>query len=111
MEWFKSYLGGRKQFCTLNDHKSGIEEVIYGIPQGSCLGPLLFIMYLSEFESCLEFTKANMYADDTKENIEKSKERNKGNYDKRHYAKESNIKAKDIVICLQHFTFQETEPL
>ena len=101
MEWFKSYLGGRKQFRTLNDHKSGIEKVVYGIPQGSCLGPLLFIMYFSDSESCLEFSKANMYADDAKENIEKSKERNKENYEKRHYATESNIKARDIVICLQ----------
>ena len=65
IEWFRSYLSGRKQFCTVNGHKSRIEEVICGILQGSCLGPLLFIVYLNDFESCLEFSKANMYADDT----------------------------------------------
>ena len=39
--------------------------MICGIPQGSCLGSLLFIVYLNDFESCLEFSKSNVYADDT----------------------------------------------
>ena len=60
IEWLKSYLSGRKQFCTVNGHKSRIEEVICGIPQGSCLGPLLFIVYHNDFESCLEFSKTDM---------------------------------------------------
>ena len=33
--------------------------------QGSCLGPLLFIIYLNDFETCLELSKASMYTDDT----------------------------------------------
>ena len=37
----------------------------YGIPQGSCLGPLLFILYLHDFERSLKYSKANIYADDT----------------------------------------------
>ena len=36
-----------------------------GFHRGSCLGPLLFILYLENFESCLKFSKANIYADDT----------------------------------------------
>ena len=40
-------------------------EVTCGIPQGSCLGPLLFILYLNDFERCLKYSKANIYADDT----------------------------------------------
>ena len=64
-EWFKSYLSGRKQFCSVNGQRSKTKEVICGIPQGSCLGPLLFIVYLNDFEGCLDFSKANMYADDT----------------------------------------------
>ena len=65
IEYFKLYLSGRKQFCTVNVQRSRIEKVICGIPQGSCLGPLLFIIYFNDFESCLEFSKANMYADDS----------------------------------------------
>ena len=65
LEWFRSYLSCRQQYCALNGHKSSSQQVTRGIPQGSCLGPLLFILYLNDFESCLKFSKANLYADDT----------------------------------------------
>ena len=64
-KWFKSYLNGRKQFCSVNGQRSKTEEVLCGIPQGSRLGLLLFIVYLNDFEDCLDFSEANMYADDT----------------------------------------------
>ena len=63
--WFTSFLSNRKQFCTVNGQQSGARLVTCGIPQGSCLGPLMFIIYLNDFEKCLEFSKASMYADDT----------------------------------------------
>ena len=63
--WFTSFLSNRKQFCSVNGQQSGARLVTCGIPQGSCLGPLLFIIYLNDFEKCLEFSKASMYADDT----------------------------------------------
>ena len=63
-EWFKSYLSRRKQFCSVNGQRSKTKEVLCGILQRSCLGPLLFIVYLNDFEGCLDFSKANMYADD-----------------------------------------------
>ena len=44
---------------------SDIMEIEYGIPQGSCLRPLLFIIYLNGFEHCLDHSGANTYADDT----------------------------------------------
>ena len=63
--WFQSYLDQRTQFCAANGQKSMAREVTCGIPQGSCLGPLLFVIYLNDFENCLKFSKANIYADDT----------------------------------------------
>ena len=63
--WFKSYVHKRQQYCSLNGKESKKREVTCGIPQGSCLGPLLFILYLNDFERCLKYSKANIYADDT----------------------------------------------
>ena len=63
--WYKSYLTNRSQYCSIDGQVSDIMEIDCGIPQGSCLGPLLFIIYLNDFEHCLEHSRANMYADDT----------------------------------------------
>ena len=64
-DWFESYLTNRTQFCTLNGNKSKQRKVTCGIPQGSCLGPLLFIIYLNDFENSLQYSRASIYADDT----------------------------------------------
>ena len=64
-KWFTPILSSRKQFCVVNGQQSRARLVTCGIPQGSCLGPLLFLIYLNDFEKCLEFSRANMYADDT----------------------------------------------
>ena len=64
-DWFASYLSNRKQFCSLGDQKSSESLVTFGTPQGSCQGPLLFIIYLNDFENCLELSKVGTYADDT----------------------------------------------
>ena len=64
-DWFASYLQNKKQFCTVNGQKSSAKMVTCGIPQGSCLCPLLFIIYMNDFETCLELSNASMYADDT----------------------------------------------
>ena len=65
IEWFKSYLSDRQQFCSVKNATSSTLTLKCGIPQGSSLGPLLFIVYLNDFEACLEFSRACMYADDT----------------------------------------------
>ncbi len=54
----------RKKYCSVNGQKSAANEVTCWIPQGSSLGPLLF-MYLNDFEGCLTLSNASTYADDT----------------------------------------------
>jgi hypothetical protein len=44
LKWFQSYLTGRTQKCKVNDRLSGSTSVTCGIPQGSSLGPLLFLI-------------------------------------------------------------------
>ena len=59
------YLSNRKQYCQVNDHLSNPLEMICGIPQGSILGPLLFLIYVNDLPNCLKYTKCNMLADNT----------------------------------------------
>ena len=63
--WFQSYLDQRKQFCAANGPRAMAREITCRIPQGSCLGSLLFVIYLNDLENCLKFSQASIYADDT----------------------------------------------
>ena len=65
INWIKAFLCGRKQYVKLNDQYSNASNVISGIPQGSILGPLLFIIYINELpEICT--SNLYLYADDAK---------------------------------------------
>ena len=61
--WFECYLSNRTQFYTLNENKSKQKKFTCGIPQGSCLGPLQFILYFNDFENSLQYSRASIYAD------------------------------------------------
>ena len=61
----RSYLTNREQFVELNDTASKTLHIITGVPQGSILGPLLFLIYINDFPLSSNFVKFIMYADDT----------------------------------------------
>lgn len=65
LELFKSYLKGRSQCVVINCKQSECVHVNHGVPQGSVLGPLLFIIYINDLYKFLLPNKCVMFADDT----------------------------------------------
>ena len=65
IECFRSYLSNRRQFCRVGGVDSEIHYVKGGVPQGSCLGPLLFFVYVNDLPSSVKNSTASMYANDT----------------------------------------------
>lgn len=65
LELMKSYLWERRQEVVVNGKRSNVLTVSSGVPQGSILGPLLFIIYTSCFQTNLQHCKTHFYADDT----------------------------------------------
>jgi len=65
LKWIEDWLSTRKQRVVLNGCFSEWRDVISGVPQGSVLGPLLFIIYINDIDNCVA-GKILKFADDTK---------------------------------------------
>jgi len=65
IKWFESYLVDRSQKCYVNNTLSNSTTLQTGIPQGSIIGPLLFIIYINDLPNSVQYSNARMYADDT----------------------------------------------
>ena len=65
VKWFKSYLTCRKHIVCIDTYLSNEEDIHYGIPQGSMLGPLLFIIFINDLPCHIKSSLLDMYADDS----------------------------------------------
>ena len=65
LQWFTNYLTNRQQYVSLNNLESPKQTITCGIPQGSSLGPLLFLIYINDMPNCLSKLSFRIFADDT----------------------------------------------
>ena len=72
LKWFDSYLSGRKQYVFYNGVSSDVAPFTCGVPQGSVLGPLLFLIYINDLPNISKKLSFFLFADDTNIDYESS---------------------------------------
>ena len=65
VDWLRSYLKGRSQYVTIENEMSDTLGLTCGVPQGSILGPLLFLIYINDFRNSIDKSTAYHFTDDT----------------------------------------------
>ena len=75
LKWFNDYLHDRQQSVKIGEVLSDWTSVRCGVPQGSILGPLLFILYINDLPVVVKHSKLRMYADDTSLTVVKGDKR------------------------------------
>ena len=65
LKWFRSFLTERSQFVSISGTESKSRFMQHGVPQGSVLGPLLFLIYVNDLHVALRYSLVNLFADDT----------------------------------------------
>ena len=64
--WIRSFLTNRPQTVVLNGIHSYLAAIISGVPQGTVLGPILFILFINDMENCVQHSSVRLFADDTR---------------------------------------------
>ena len=65
IRWFESYLSNRKQYIAYNNKSTSFKDITCGVPQGSILGPLLFLIYVNDLPNVSDMLGSIIFADDT----------------------------------------------
>ena len=65
LAWFESYLSERKQFITIGSKNSSSLQVRHGVPEGSILGPVLFLLFVSDIQLHCSNSLIDIFADHT----------------------------------------------